>query len=84
MQIAADSIVGDKIYLHFYLALRPRVSTINYIGVKKSEREDLETKLGLLKGMRPLQAIRSARDASARPRNKLKTIINIQDNRHIR
>ena len=26
------------------------MSTINYIGVKKSEREDLETKLGLLKG----------------------------------
>lgn len=50
VQIASDSIVGDKIYLHFYLALRPRVSTINYIGVKKSEREDLETKLGLLKG----------------------------------
>lgn len=50
VQIAADSIVDDKIYLHFYLALRPRVSTINYIGVKKSEREDLETKLGLLKG----------------------------------
>lgn len=50
VQIAADSIVGDKIYLHFYLALRPRVSTINYIGVKKSEREDLETKLGLLRG----------------------------------
>lgn len=50
VQIAADSIVGDKIYLHFYLALRPRVSTINYIGVKKSEREDLEAKLGLLKG----------------------------------
>lgn len=50
VQIAADSIVGDKIYLHFYLALRPRVSTINYIGVKKSEREDLETKLGLLNG----------------------------------
>ena len=49
-QIAADSIVGDTIYLHFYLALRPRVSTINYVGVKKSEKEDLEAKLGLLKG----------------------------------
>lgn len=49
-QVACDSIVGDKIYLHFYLALRPRVSTINYSGVKKSEREDLETKLGLLNG----------------------------------
>ena len=47
--IAADSIVGDKIYLHIYLAVRPRVSTINYIGLKKSERED--NKLGLLKGM---------------------------------
>lgn len=49
-QVAADSIVGDKIYLHFYLALRPRVSTINYSGLKKSEKSDLETKLGLLKG----------------------------------
>ena len=49
-QVAVDSIVGEKIYLHFYLALRPRVSTINYVGVKKSEREDLESKLGLLKG----------------------------------
>ncbi|HCD77490.1 MAG TPA: outer membrane protein assembly factor BamA [Prevotella sp.] len=48
--VAADSIVGDKLYLHFYLATRPRVSVINYTGVKKSEREDLETKLGLLKG----------------------------------
>ncbi|MDO4159949.1 MAG: POTRA domain-containing protein [Prevotellaceae bacterium] len=50
VQVAADSIVGNKIYLHFYLAVRPRVSTINYIGPKKSEREDLEAKLGLLKG----------------------------------
>ena len=48
-QVAADSIVGNKIYLHFYLALRPRVSTINYNGIKKSEREDMEAKLGLLK-----------------------------------
>ena len=48
--ISADSIVGDKAYLHFHLALRPRVSAINYIGLKKSEREDMEQKLGLLKG----------------------------------
>ncbi len=48
--ISADSIVGDKAYLHFHLALRPRVSTINYIGLKKSEREDMEQKLGLLRG----------------------------------
>ncbi len=48
--IAADSIVGDSIYLHINLSVRPRVSTINYIGLKKSEKEDMEAKLGLLKG----------------------------------
>ena len=51
VQISADSIVGSKIYLHIDLALHPRVSRINYIGVKKSEREDLESKLGMVKGM---------------------------------
>ena len=50
VSILADSIVGDNIYLKIYLAPRPRISTINYNGLKKSEREDLEKKLGLLKG----------------------------------
>lgn len=50
VKVAADSIVGRKVYLHFYLKTRPRVSTINYSGLKKSEREDMEQKLGLLKG----------------------------------
>lgn len=48
--ISADSLVGNKIYLHISLAVRPRVSTINYYGLKKSERDDMEAKLGLLKG----------------------------------
>ncbi len=51
VSISADSIVGNRIWLHITLATRPRVSTINYIGLKKSEREDMEQKLGLLKGM---------------------------------
>ncbi len=50
VSMAADSIVGDKLYLHIYLAVRPRVSNINYIGLKKTEVEDMEQKLGLLKG----------------------------------
>ena len=48
--ITADSLVGSKIYLCIHLATRPRVSTINYIGLKKSEREDMESKLGIMKG----------------------------------
>ena len=50
VSITADSIVGDNIYLKIHLAPRPRISTINYNGLKKTERDDLEKKLGLLKG----------------------------------
>ena len=51
VKISADSIVGDSIYLAIHLKTRPRVSRINYLGIKKkSEREDMEQKLGLLKG----------------------------------
>ena len=48
--IAADSIVGNKIYLTIHLAARPRISAINYYGLKKSERQDLESKLGIIRG----------------------------------
>ena len=50
VSIEADSIVGDKIYLGINLKQRPRISNINYNGVKKSEREDLEIKLNFHKG----------------------------------
>ena len=50
VSISADSIVGDNIYLKIHLAPRPRISTINYNGLKKTEREDMDKKLGLLKG----------------------------------
>ena len=50
VSITADSIVGSKVYLCINLATRPRVSNINYFGLKKSEREDMESKLGIMKG----------------------------------
>ena len=49
--ITADSIVDSKVYLCIHLTLRPRITSITYHGVKKSEREDLENKLGMAKGM---------------------------------
>jgi len=49
-QITAEKIVGDKIYLKIKLNQRPRISDIRYHGVKKSEREDLTSRLGLVKG----------------------------------
>jgi len=50
VRVVVDSIVGEKAYLNIHLKMRPRVSQINYIGLKKSERKDMEAKLGLLKG----------------------------------
>ena len=50
VSITADSIVGSKIYLCIHLGMRPRISGINYHGLKKAEREDMETKLGMMRG----------------------------------
>ena len=50
VSIAVDSLVGEKAYLHIYLQTRPRISNINYLGLKKSEREDMDQKLGIIKG----------------------------------
>ena len=50
VSITADSIIGSKIYLGIHLVQSPRVSQIKLKGVKKSEREDLEAQIGLIKG----------------------------------
>ena len=50
VSITADSIIGSKIYLGIHLKQSPRVSQININGVKKSEREDIESQIGLFKG----------------------------------
>ena len=49
VSIDADSIKGNQIFLHIHLTALLRISEINYSGVKKSEREDLEDKIGLKK-----------------------------------
>ena len=48
--ITADSIKGDDIYIGISLNQRPRVSQLNILGIKKSEKEDIEMKIGILKG----------------------------------
>ena len=48
--ITADSIKGNDIYIGIALNQRPRVSQLNILGVKKSEKEDLQLKIGIIKG----------------------------------
>ena len=50
VKILATKIEGDQIWLEIQLKQRPRISQVNYHGIKKGEREDLEAKLGLKKG----------------------------------
>ena len=49
-RIEAEKIVGNKIYLKIILRQRPRIVNVEYFGVKKSEKKDLEAKLNLVKG----------------------------------
>lgn len=50
VKILATKIKDGKIWLTIALKERPRVSEINYNGLKKSEIEDLELKIGIIKG----------------------------------
>ena len=50
VSIQADKIVGDRIWLRIKVSMRPRVSEVNYYGLKKSEQEDLQARIGMIKG----------------------------------
>ncbi len=50
VKIEATKIEGNKIWLNIALKQRPRISELTYTGLKKSEREDIEVKVGLSKG----------------------------------
>ena len=50
VKILADKIEGDKIWLEIALKQRPRISQVNYYGLKKSEEEDVTPKVELSRG----------------------------------
>lgn len=50
VNISASKIEGRLIYLNIYLQERPRLSEMNFIGLKKSEREAVSEKIAMMKG----------------------------------
>ena len=56
-QIKIEKVAGDKAWLEIALRTQPRISEVNYIGVKKGEREDLQERLQLMKGNQITQNI---------------------------
>ena len=57
IQIKVEKVCGDKAWLVFDLRQQPRISQINYYGVKKSEREEIQQRLGLMIGNQITQNI---------------------------
>ena len=50
VSITIEKVVNDQAYLNIALTQRPRLSKVNYNGVKKSEQEDLEERLNFHEG----------------------------------
>ena len=50
VKIKATRMEAGKVWLEIALTPRPRVSEVVYNGLKKSEKEDLEVKVGIAKG----------------------------------
>ncbi len=50
VQIKVTKMYQDKAWLEFVLQQQPRISQVNYVGMKSGERKDVEQRLGLQLG----------------------------------
>ncbi len=50
VKIKVTKTVGDKVWLEYALRQQPRIHEINYIGMKKNEKDDIIEKLHLTRG----------------------------------
>ncbi len=50
IEVKADRIDGDKIYLVIFLEERARLSRFRFVGVKKNEADDLREQIKLIRG----------------------------------
>jgi outer membrane protein insertion porin family len=50
VKVTASKIEGSNIFLEIYLQERPRLSSMNYLGLKKSEIEAVNDKVAMMRG----------------------------------
>lgn len=50
VQIKVEKVYGDKAWLEFVLQQQPRISQVNYVGMKSGEKKDVSERLGLSPG----------------------------------
>ena len=56
-QFVVDKISGDQAWVTIKLRTQPRISKVNYNGMKKGERDDIQERLQLMKGNQITQNI---------------------------
>lgn len=71
-QVKVLKTVGDKAWLEVALRTQPRISKVNYIGMKKADRDDIQEKLQLMKGNQITQNIVNRAEAIIRQHYKQK------------
>ncbi|MDE6285730.1 MAG: outer membrane protein assembly factor BamA, partial [Muribaculaceae bacterium] len=72
VQVKVLKTAGDKAWLELALRTQPRISKVNYIGMKKADRDDIQEKLQLLKGNQITQNIVNRAEAIIRQHYKQK------------
>ena len=50
VEIYFTRLIGKNLYVEISITERPRLSNFKFVGVKKTEADDLNTKVGLVKG----------------------------------
>ena len=71
-QVKVLKTAGDKAWLELALRTQPRISKVNYIGMKKADRDDIQEKLQLMKGNQITQNIVNRAEAIIRQHYKQK------------
>ena len=71
-QVKVLKTAGDKAWIELALRTQPRISKVNYIGMKKSDRDDIQEKLQLMKGNQITQNIVNRAEAIVRQHYKQK------------
>lgn len=72
VQVKVLKTAGDKAWIELALRTQPRISKVNYLGMKKSDRDDIQEKLQLMKGNQITQNIVNRAEAIIRQHYKQK------------
>ncbi len=72
VQVKVLKTAGDKAWIELALRTQPRISKVNYLGIKKSDRDDIQEKLQLMKGNQITQNIVNRAEAIIRQHYKQK------------